>query len=227
MPHLARRDCRPTLFHAPGFMSKTATRWLGAIATTLLLIAGGRQDAEAELIINFSEAAGDVVATWSGSLDMTGITGVAGTLAGNPAPYTELRDPGHFFQVDTVGPNAALTYINPWASVPGDPFKSGANVISDSSSGGFMLIYSTPGSNIVTTPSLISGDIWSPSGSATWNGASFASLGLNPGSYTWTVNNVAAEQIVLTVGVPEPTTALGLLGLVTGAFFRRRRRLLV
>ena len=43
----------------------------------------------------------------------------------------------------------------------------------------------------------------------------------------YTTGEVASfDNINLSVVVPEPTTALALLGLVTGAFFRRRRRLL-
>ena len=40
------------------------------------------------------------------------------------------------------------------------------------------------------------------------------------------LTQVGTTAGVIPTAIPEPTTALGLLGLVTSAFFRRRRRLL-
>ena len=59
------------------------------------------------------------------------------------------------------------------------------------------------------------------SGTMTFWGETFSSLGMDPGTYTWTLPN---DSVTLTI-IPEPTTftllGLGSLALVMG---RRRRR---
>jgi len=68
------------------------------------------------------------------------------------------------------------------------------------------------------------------SGSLTWNNASFASLGVTRGTYTWTWGTGAEQSFTLiignTVNAPEPG-ALGMFGLgvlMIGAFVGLRRR---
>lgn len=76
----------------------------------------------------------------------------------------------------------------------------------------------------------VSGDPLSTS--STWDNASFASLGLTPGTYVWTWGSAADQSFTLIienavpVGVPEPA-ALGMFGfgaLLIGAFVGLRRR---
>jgi hypothetical protein len=81
-------------------------------------------------------------------------------------------------------------------------------------------------------------NIWLPSGyvsgselssSATWDNATFASLGVTPGSFVWTWGNGADQRFTLDIvnaTVPEPA-ALGVFGLgmlLIGAFVGLRRR---
>lgn len=63
------------------------------------------------------------------------------------------------------------------------------------------------------------------SDSATYDNATFASLGLTPGTYTWTWGSGAnADSFTLDIGVPEPASfALMGAGLVALAFGRRHR----
>lgn len=70
------------------------------------------------------------------------------------------------------------------------------------------------------------------SDNATWANASFASLGVTPGTYVWTWGTGADQSYTLDiadapVGVPEPAS-LGMFGLgvlLLGAFVERRRRM--
>lgn len=65
------------------------------------------------------------------------------------------------------------------------------------------------------------------SGSATFTGTSFASLGITPGTYAWTWGSGAtADSVTLTAAVPEPSTyAMALAGLgVLGLWARRQQR---
>lgn len=60
------------------------------------------------------------------------------------------------------------------------------------------------------------------SGTATWDNATFASLGVTPGTYVWTWGTAAEQSFTLDVvnSVPEPA-ALSIFGfgvLLTGAF---------
>jgi hypothetical protein len=67
----------------------------------------------------------------------------------------------------------------------------------------------------------IIGGIWTPDQNWTWGpGATFASLGLNIGTYTVS-DAVTSESITIQI-VPEPAS-LGLVGLCAGGIFFTRR----
>jgi hypothetical protein len=62
--------------------------------------------------------------------------------------------------------------------------------------------------------------------SSTYPSATFASLGIAPGTYTWTWNigaNTAPNSLVLNVNVPEPASLL-LFGAGMAGLVARRRR---
>lgn len=77
--------------------------------------------------------------------------------------------------------------------------------------------------------------LWVPTGyasgaslanSTTWDSATFASIGVTPGTYVWTWGSNADQSFTLVAMVPEPA-AIGMFGfgvLLIGAFVGLRRR---
>jgi hypothetical protein len=172
--------------------------------------------AEATINVNIGQVGGDVVATVSGTMDLTGltnvgefylVTGVEGDIAyvasgqegATVDGYSGLSGPaqfgtGTFFAAD---------------SVLGDLFGWNGNY-----GGAQYLFLATDYAGSAL------------SSSATWTGQTIASLGLTPGTYTYTSNY---DSLVINIGeggVPEPATwAMMLLGFgAVGWALRRKRR---
>jgi hypothetical protein len=170
--------------------------------------------AEAAVTVNVFQSGADVVATASGSLDLTGLVsrgafGLSQQIQGSDG-YVGL------------GPSdASLTGFSgmtgPAAWGPGLAFDA-----SSGAGGPFGLNASGFGSPYVFVPvGYISGA--AISGMSTWLGQSFASLGLDPGTYVY---SSGLDTVTVNIGgaVPEPSTwAMMLLGFgALGVAMRRR-----
>lgn len=168
----------------------------------------------------------NVVAIGSGAIDLTGLEPF-GSLT--PTPGVDASRP----EIGVGSQSSVDIYLG----LPGGPtsFGSGSLVQSDSGSGdpaglvGNVPVFGFP-VTVVYVPSGYLPDTML-SGSATWDGATFASLGVTPGTYTWTWGAGADQSftldIVKPVGVPEPAE-LGMFGLgalLIGAFVGLRRRI--
>jgi hypothetical protein len=152
--------------------------------------------AQAGVIVNIVESGGDVVATASGSLDLSG------------ASY-------QYFSatIIMVRPDISLLFFGP------PELPSRVADVYELTSGPTMF-----GPGLIAFPDSAAGDIFGLNGSifklgvpqgyvsggalsatATWTGATFASLGMTPGVYTWTL---PADSFVINVDsgpeVPEP-----------------------
>lgn len=154
-----------------------------------VLTVGTAPVTRAAVIVTLGESGGDVVATASGSLDLSGLRFVEAAsypLAIYPAVAAITLGPAW----DSVENYDGLTA---WPT----SFGSGGNTAPDSSSGFFFAV----GENTFAIERFYVN--FSPiSGSSTWLNTSLEQLGVTPGTYTW---SWTADSITLNV-VPEPST---------------------
>ncbi|HEU0196639.1 MAG TPA: PEP-CTERM sorting domain-containing protein [Nevskiaceae bacterium] len=198
---------RPSRFVSPG---------LAALAM-LVLLAPAAANAT-PYVVKLTQQGTNVVAVGSGAFDLTGLsfnrsTQVASGMA-----------PGQAF-ISTGSP----ALVDQYAGFAG-PTSFGS---------GYPLIRFSEGSGDIAA--IVGNDLFNdvalsvPFGyasgtalasSAAWDNASFASLGVTPGTYVWTWGTGAEQSFTLVTSVPEPA-ALGMFGfgvLLIGAFVGLRRR---
>ena len=195
--------------------------------------------AQAAVTINFAESGGDVVATSSGSLITAGLS--------NPATLTTSQGfvqwtgpvPGVMNCAVLVGtdPIEADAFVfTDWANANTDACSTAGTIPATSGTGNFVGVFSRTGASdgIYIPNNYVSG---APiSGSSTWAGETFASLGLVPGSYTFTFGaGATADSITLNIGptaapsaTPVPTLSqwalIGLAVLLSLAAAQKRQR---
>ena len=175
--------------------------------------AGTVTKAEAAYIVTLQQDGSNVVATGSGSIDLTGLTY---SITDSTSPF--------------LHPSSAIIAVGATVSTVADAY-SGAFGPSTFGPGG----YSGPssGSGSLVELSGASGFIFVPTGYTSgaslgtstdaWDNATFASLGLTPGSYTWHWAGGAGSFTVDVI--PEPASiTLMVTGLVGLGLKRRRRR---
>ena len=182
--------------------------------------------------VSLTQLVGKVVATGSGAIDTSGL-GSATAL--NHSSHLDASDP--FIALGASSTLDGYSLASVTVSGPSS-FGSGTFTPATSSSGsdaGFNLSYAS--SVFVNPPDVFvplnyTSDSSISSGSATWNGATFSSLGVTPGTYKWTWGSGADQSFTLDIAapsaVPEPSSLLllatGLAGLGFLGSTRRRRR---
>jgi hypothetical protein len=187
-------------------------------AAALGLCAGFTPPAQAAYTVTLVQQGPDVVATGSGTIDLTGlifvgssggdeaiISGGLGIIVVGPVPFTPSDGYGGYSGPIAFGNLGALTASS----------GSGDRVGIDQDSG-----------KLFVPAGYVSGSL---SSSDTWDNKTFASLGVTPGTYVWTWGSGAdADSFTLNIGaaaVPEPASltllAMGLAGL--GVALRTRR----
>jgi hypothetical protein len=197
---------------------------LACLAIAAVAIAAIAPPARAAYTITLIESAGNVVASGSGSFNLSSLTsGAPGAARG----FVQANSAGLY-----VGPTS-LTAVTPYSSVAGPAsFGSGGFQVANSGSGS---IAGIDGTGIVVPTGYTSGT--ATSGTATWTGTTFAALGVTPGTYVWTWGTgPSADSLVLQIGPvapaatqPVPTLSgwgmvvMGSL-LIMGAIFTIRRR---
>ena len=172
-----------------------------------MLFAAG--SARATLMINASEVGGDVVFTLSGSVDLNSLestTGGANATAINPsAGIVSISTP--------TGGSVVFQFLQN-LSGPSNFGPGGANLASSSAGDPFFFaafnqhLALPQGSNGLNL-----------SGSMTFSGATFASLGVTPDTYQWSWTRTStgvSDNLILQIGpasVPDTGSTLSMLGL--------------
>jgi len=180
---------------------------IGAVAATSFWSAA----ASAAVTIDINESGPDVVATASGTLDIAGLSNVG----------TPTIDPFIWSTRAAIGFATSQGVQYSGLTGPGS-FGTGAALTASSYNGNFLFLGNAL--SIVVQPQFSSGGPLT--GQASWLGQTFASLGLTPGQYVWTLPN---DAITVNVGsasaVPEPSTwTMLLLGFGALGFAMRRRK---
>jgi hypothetical protein len=161
------------------------------------------------------------VATGSGAINLSGLTFSFATEAISPAIHAN----DGFISLGAAG-EEARAQIDIYTGFTGPAtFGSGGEFDTNLGSGSFVGIGRPFG--IIVPLFYQSG---APlSGNATWNNATFASLGVTPGTYVWTWGTGANQNFTLKIpSLPDSSSsfglfALGLIGLFSVGRFRSRQ----
>ena len=199
------------------------TRTLKLLPLALLLASALAGQTRAGYVVNVIESGGDVVATGSGLVNTTDLSVYF-------ISNTVFSRIGSLFNQVIIGGPAISTssgnYVNIYRFIesPSMFFGHGFGRYADMSSGDVVGVDGSLG--LILPEAYVSGS--SLSSDAFWRGQTFASLGLIPGTYTWTWGGGAnADFFTMNIGVasvPEPSTIgaalLGAVGIVVS--IRRR-----
>jgi hypothetical protein len=182
---------------------------LGA-AVMLIGVAGPVRPANATFIATMEQVGANVVITGSGSFDTVGLTPTS-PFAASATAFVEPIDNALF--LGGGGTQNAFTGLTPPAT-----FGGGALTLASSTSGAVLGIAdAAAGFNSLYLPNgYVSGT--TVSDLTTFAGASFTSLGVTPGTYTWRWGSGAnADSFTLDIGVTPAVPEPGSLPLLAGA----------
>ena len=221
-----------------------AAKPFGFVAVALLLMAGGRQDAEAELILSASESGGDLRLDWTGTLVMSNPPDVTNNLTAgriwnadssqNRSSFTRYGNGTNYdlWRTEFGGTLEVVSTVGElWSSQPsgfpdffevvsfgGDALGVYNRTAVGGSGGDWIYLEDKPFS---------SGDVLAFSGYAIYDVPDPSAWTLDPTyQFNFRLGGGPVQTISTSSVIPEPSSALALIGLVTSAFFRRRRRLL-
>jgi hypothetical protein len=181
-----------------------------AAAVALAIAVGAPRPAEAAFTFTIVQQGADVVVTGSGSLNLAGLSpggggAVTSLIKGSAAGLTVAGD------------------IELYQLVSGPlSFGTGAEFAATIAAGD--AVYVDGAAQIIGVPQgYVSGGALA--NSMTFSGASFASLGLTPGTYVWSWGGQTfGDTLTVRIGVPEPASALLLGAALLGLGTLRRGR---
>jgi len=175
--------------------------------------------ADAAVLIAAQQTGGNVVFSYSGSLNTTGLG-----LNVFPLPDSQHR----IIPATGVLNNFSSPYLRSRNGVLSGPtsFGTGAQTNANSYTGDSFSLNPTGGS-VVLPSGYTSGSALS--GSVTFDSTTLAGLGVTPGTYVWTLTNGDTITVTTSAIVPEPLTILGSIAglafLGKTASVRKRKKL--
>jgi hypothetical protein len=193
-----------------------------ALATTLAIVlacAISVQSAQAGYIVTLQEVGSNVVAKGSGPIDLTALS-LLGSGGGIQLPKIAPQIAGIF-----TGKGASADAFRGTITGP-TSFGSGSLIVTfpTSSSGDIVGLFGPPGPLIIVPHGYTSDTALSDT--SIYHGATFASLGVTPGTYEWTWGDGANQNFTLETlapTAPDSGSALGLLALALAGLFGASR----
>ncbi|MDP0500338.1 MAG: PEP-CTERM sorting domain-containing protein [Verrucomicrobiota bacterium JB022] len=164
--------------------------------------------AHAAVNITALEVSGDVVFTAAGTLDLSSLT-----FAGSGLAFNQINASASYL---SMGSGFADSYI----SVTGPSSFGTSEFTSSTTFSGDGIVFTS--TNLLVPAGYVSGTALSST--MTFEDATLESLGLTPGSYTWSWGSDSATLTISAPAVPEPTTYALLGGLAALGFAAWRRR---
>ncbi len=191
-----------------------------AIAIGLAVFTQISPPAHATYIATLDQVGSNVVGTGSGSLDITNLTLLASGATGGTAINGSLA----LFQ---VGPTP-VAFIDAYRGISGPTsFGSGGLHLPDSGAGNIVGIFGASG-HLSVPQGYVSGTALGTT-TDTWNNATFATLGVTPGTYLWTWGSGAhADSFELRIGsasVPDSASTAALFGIALIGLCLVRRKI--
>jgi hypothetical protein len=161
--------------------------------------------AQAGYIVTLDQVGSNVVATGSGALDLTGQihSGTLTGLGGNVNPNLSVIEVGSPASIDLYGANI---------TGPAKFGGTGGQILASSNSGDDVAIQiiSQFSANVAVPKGYVFGN--SLTDTSTWDNATFASLGVIPGTYEWKWGSGANQNFTLDIqAAPAPVIGHGLL----------------
>jgi hypothetical protein len=188
----------------------------GALVLGASVLLAARPAHASVYTVNITQQGSDVVASGSGSFDLTGLTfensGSTQVEMNPSAGEVGMGDNNGFFD-DLYFNNAGFG-----PGLIGPTFGSGGRFFPSSGTSPDFLL---PNDGSLLLPQGYASGT-SMTDSSTYTGATLSSLGITPGTYTWTWDS-GANSLVLNATVPEPAS-LAVIGVGIGMMMTRRRR---
>lgn len=209
--------------HKPGVFALSLRRLISpcmAILAVCVLLAPAAAFAT-PYVVKLKQQGNDVVASGSGAFDLSGLAS-----RGGYGTYAAIQPVQGYLSVG-MNPSWSLIFDGYSGFTGPTAFGSGDQTPATDGAGDPVTIFGSFHEGFLFVPHGYVSET-ALSSSAIWDNASFASLGITPGTYTWTWGTGADQSFTLdaVTSVPEPA-ALGMFGFgvaLIGAFVGLRRR---